>query len=206
MVIRRRKRKKRIVGQKGGYRPKYKLTEEQVREIWKLIQEGKLSQTEIAKMYGVGQEAISHISTGSRWNQVTGLPKRTKESVGIPPSKFVHGRPRKRTLRHVAGTKRAGIKHYRALEKAAVNCLMREGKFVRVKFKELVNFPKDFPYRRIEKLDETGVIEMINAAKLLTWLHEHGYSNYYPKMIAEQLKIVSGQIAWITRIYGLGEL
>jgi len=46
------------------------LTEEKVIEIWKFINEGILTQKEIAKKFGVDQATISNIKTGRTWKHV----------------------------------------------------------------------------------------------------------------------------------------
>lgn len=54
----------------GADNPKAKLTEENVREIRRLLAEGKLSQEKIGKIYGVEQTQISVIKRGKGWRHV----------------------------------------------------------------------------------------------------------------------------------------
>ena len=49
--------------------PKYKLTEEQVREIKRLLKQGE-RQWKIAELFNVAQTCISGIATGKRWKHV----------------------------------------------------------------------------------------------------------------------------------------
>lgn len=51
------------------------LTERDVLEIRDLLQEGKLTQVEIGKMYGVSNHAIFRIKAGYNWAWLTGLGK-----------------------------------------------------------------------------------------------------------------------------------
>lgn len=69
-------------GSKGSANKASKITEDDVREILRLIA-NRVNQTEIAQMYGVSRRIISHISTGSRWSHV----ERPAEIV----NKKIHG-------------------------------------------------------------------------------------------------------------------
>ncbi len=53
--------------QKGENNPNHKLTKEKVIQIKILLKEGKLTQREIAYMFGVSQKTISKIKTGKYW-------------------------------------------------------------------------------------------------------------------------------------------
>lgn len=50
----------------------YKLTQNDVKEIMKLIEEGKRV-TDIANLYDISQSMISRIKSGVRWSKVTGI-------------------------------------------------------------------------------------------------------------------------------------
>lgn len=52
----------------GGKNPNVKLTEENVRQIRKLLKETSLTQREIGNMFGVCTMTISHIKTKKRWS------------------------------------------------------------------------------------------------------------------------------------------
>lgn len=54
----------------GETNPKAKLTAIQVKEIKRLLTEKKLSQTQIAKLFGVSRSAISLIKIGKNWNHI----------------------------------------------------------------------------------------------------------------------------------------
>jgi hypothetical protein len=56
---------------KGTDMPASKLTENDVREILRLLTTG-MSQRDIAQQYGVGANTISHINTGFTWGWLTG--------------------------------------------------------------------------------------------------------------------------------------
>lgn len=51
--------------------PAAKLTEEDVTNILKLLDQG-VKQSQIAEQYGVGANTISHINTGFTWGWLTG--------------------------------------------------------------------------------------------------------------------------------------
>lgn len=69
-------------GSKGSSNKAAKITENDVREILKLISE-RVDQSDIAKMYGVSRRVISDISTGNKWSHV----ERPAEIV----NKKIHG-------------------------------------------------------------------------------------------------------------------
>lgn len=50
-----------------------KLNEQQVREIWILVQEGNLALVEIGNRYGCSKGAVSHIKLGHTWGHITGI-------------------------------------------------------------------------------------------------------------------------------------
>lgn len=54
----------------GAGNPKAKLTEDDVREIRRLLAEGRLSQEKIAGLYGVSQSAVWCIKVGRSWQNV----------------------------------------------------------------------------------------------------------------------------------------
>lgn len=54
----------------GEGNPSAKLSEEQVIEIKKLLKNGKISQSEIAKIFNVSKHIISRIKTGKTWKHV----------------------------------------------------------------------------------------------------------------------------------------
>jgi DNA-binding XRE family transcriptional regulator len=55
---------------KGINNPQHKLTEEQVIQIKLLLKEGKLTQQEIADIFGVSQMTISLIKSGKKWSHI----------------------------------------------------------------------------------------------------------------------------------------
>lgn len=55
---------------KGERNAMAKLTDEQVREIHKLLREGKLKQYEIARRVGISKMAITRIKQGAAWSHV----------------------------------------------------------------------------------------------------------------------------------------
>lgn len=59
-----------ILKMNNGKLPKSKLTDDQVREIRRLIEEGNLSQLEIAEKYNVLDSTISNIKTGRTFSNV----------------------------------------------------------------------------------------------------------------------------------------
>jgi group I intron endonuclease len=61
------KEKHPMYGRKGFNNPNSKLNKRQVDKIKTLLKQGKLSQTEIAKMFGVSNGTISEINTGKRY-------------------------------------------------------------------------------------------------------------------------------------------
>ena len=61
--------------QRGERSSTAKLTEKDVLEIKDLLQEGRLLQTEIAKIYGVSNHAIFRIKAGDNWAWLTGFDK-----------------------------------------------------------------------------------------------------------------------------------
>lgn len=64
-------------GGQGTQGLRTKLTEEQVQKIYKLLQDTSLSQTEIAKQFGVSQRLISGINSGTSWhNDILTYPLR----------------------------------------------------------------------------------------------------------------------------------
>lgn len=65
-------------GGQGTQGLRCKLTEEQVQKIYKLLQDTTLSQTEIAKQFGVSQRLISGINSGDSWHSdILTYPLRT---------------------------------------------------------------------------------------------------------------------------------
>jgi hypothetical protein len=54
----------------GDQLPQATLTKDQVVEIKKLLKEGKLNQREIARLFGVGKNAIWFIAKGLTWKKV----------------------------------------------------------------------------------------------------------------------------------------
>lgn len=66
---------KKVMGSNNG---NSKLLEKQVIEICKLLNEGKLSCTEIAKRYGVTYKTITHIRNGARWDHLSALYLKNK--------------------------------------------------------------------------------------------------------------------------------
>jgi DNA-binding transcriptional regulator YiaG len=54
-------------GEKSG---KHKLTEEKVIQIKLLLKEGKLTQQEIADMFNISKQTISHIKKGITWSYI----------------------------------------------------------------------------------------------------------------------------------------
>lgn len=71
-----------VLRPKGSECGTAKLSDDDVREIWELIKEGKTHQSVIAEKYGVLQANISVIKRGMGWNHITGLPiiRRVKKS------------------------------------------------------------------------------------------------------------------------------
>jgi hypothetical protein len=65
-------KKRRLDSDRGENHGGAKLTEANVREIWKMLKEG-IKQSEIAKRYSVSSESISNIAHGKAWIHVTGL-------------------------------------------------------------------------------------------------------------------------------------
>lgn len=55
---------------KGEQLPQASLTEIQVKEIKKILSEGAMTQRAIARKFGVGKNAIYHISKGNTWKTV----------------------------------------------------------------------------------------------------------------------------------------
>jgi len=55
---------------KGENHPNSTLTEKDVIEMWRYLNEGILTQREIAKKFGVHQTIISDIKTGKRWKHI----------------------------------------------------------------------------------------------------------------------------------------
>ena len=55
---------------KGEQQGNAKLTEKEVREIKRLLEQGDMSQTEIGDMFGVICGQISNINTGKNWSHV----------------------------------------------------------------------------------------------------------------------------------------
>ena len=55
---------------KGENGPNAKLTNAEVREIRQFIQQGEMTQKEIAVKFGISEMTISRIKNGSRWAQV----------------------------------------------------------------------------------------------------------------------------------------
>lgn len=62
-----------------------KLSEEDVKEIWRLLKAGGKRQKDIAEMFGVKQTTISAINRGQQWVHVTGAERvfRDKSSQGV---------------------------------------------------------------------------------------------------------------------------
>ena len=55
-----------------GNQRSQKLTTEQAQEVYELAWSGKYLQREIGRMYGVGQDTVSHIKHGRTWNWIEG--------------------------------------------------------------------------------------------------------------------------------------
>lgn len=181
----RRKRKKKLVGQKGGYRPHTKLTREQVVEIWALLYEGKLSQREIAEKFGVIQEAISHINTGSRWNEVTGLPKRNKHSTTPPPSGVRQGRPRGSRKAFLRKPRKADMKK---LTDACVGAILRSKKFITIRMSATFKPPESWPTMRVVEATYQYKIYSVSSKKLLDWLHKNKYTDVSVEQVDNVVK------------------
>ena len=62
--------KKPNCGQKGSKHHQSKLTEEDISEIRRLLNEGNLLQKEIAEMFGVHVDTISSIKLGKTWSHI----------------------------------------------------------------------------------------------------------------------------------------
>jgi len=169
-------------GSIGGHRSHTKLTVDQVKEIWYLLYEGKTSQSEIAKMFGVTQECVSHICSGTRWNSVTGLPRRSSKSTDKPPSGSVHGRPRKNYLKSLRRPKKADMT---TLVNACVMAILRNEKRVTLRLSSLFKFPKDWPRSELKFTEDKTKIYSISAKSMLEWLHKNSYTNYTVKQVAE---------------------
>lgn len=60
-------KKGRVPPMAGSKNPRAKLREDDVPEILRLYRESGLSQSKIAKMFGVNQQSISNVVTGKRW-------------------------------------------------------------------------------------------------------------------------------------------
>jgi len=57
--------------ERGGQERSSKLSENQVREIKRKLQDGDTSQRELAEEYGVVRGCISNIATGRRWSHIS---------------------------------------------------------------------------------------------------------------------------------------
>lgn len=169
-----KKRKKKIVGQRGGYRPQYKLTKEQVLEIWAILYEGKLSQSQIATKFGVTQECISHICSGTRWNSVTGLPRRSKASVEPPPSGALAGRPRTTRKTRLRKPKKSDMK---LLCNTCIRAILKGERHIDIKISPVFKFPESWPTTETIELTYEHKIVRVNARRLLDWLHKNKYTN-----------------------------
>lgn len=188
-----RPRKRRI----GGDRPLYKLTPEQVEAIWKLLQQKAYSQTEIARMFGVGQEAISHINTGTRWNEITGLPRRNKHSTDLPPSGTMMGRPRHNILK--AQKKKPLKAHYAALQDACLKALLSGQPKIELRLPRRFKAPSDWPMFLSREIDGSNMVCCYYAKELLDWLYENKHSVYNSK----DVRSMSAQVRMKISLAGL---
>lgn len=179
------KKRKKGGGQIGGYRPHTKLTKEQVLEIWGLLHEGNLSQGEIAVLFNVGQEAISHIATGTRWNSVTGLPRRTKLSTTPPPSGVLQGRPR--TSRKVS-LRKAKRKEMKALADVCIRAILNSQQYIVVKLPFLFKASASWPKTTVLEANYDYKICKIVSKKLLAWLYENKYTNVSVTQVERVIK------------------
>jgi predicted XRE-type DNA-binding protein len=76
---------------KGSNHKMAKLTDDDVREIWKLLQEGEVKQSDIAKRFGVLQANISVINRGEGWNHITSLPIKRRKNRRKKAKETKHG-------------------------------------------------------------------------------------------------------------------
>ena len=97
------------------------------------------------------------------------------------------GQPRKD---YVASLRKASKADYSALVDAAIAALIGGEKDVLIAFSYLVRLPKDFPKRWKVETDASGYADVwkVNAATLLHWLKEHGYTTMTPLQIRDQLR------------------
>jgi hypothetical protein len=51
-----------------------KLTEDQVKEVHRLLAQGDLTQSEIGELFGMAQQTISQINRGARWSHIPAEP------------------------------------------------------------------------------------------------------------------------------------
>jgi hypothetical protein len=73
---------------KGSKVPTAKLTERAVMELVSDLNEGRLTQVELAALYGVTQSQVSAVKSGRSWAHLTGIvftPVRKKRSGGTAP-------------------------------------------------------------------------------------------------------------------------
>lgn len=196
-----RKKRRKWAGQKGGLRPLRKLTPEDVEKIWYLLNHSSFTQTEIAKQFNVGQEAISHINTGSRHNEITGLPRRTKASTTPPPSGSPFGRPRQSYLDSL---KTKALKDdLMGLQDACIRAILDGFPTMYIRLANKFTIPAKFPELVLERTDGVDKIYIIDVKQLLTWLNKNKYSSYSVKDVIEMKRKVGIAIAVAERQYGI---
>ena len=193
----RRKFKQRI----GGHRPLYKLTKEDVERIWYLLNHTSFTQTEIAKQFNVGQEAISHIYTGSRWNEVTGLPKRNKKSTTPPPSGVAYGRPRQS---YIDSLKTKALKDdFKKLQDTCIRAILDGFPTMYIKLANRFTIPAKFPEMVLERNDGVDKVFVIDAKELLTWLKKNKHTEYSVKDVMDMKQRMGIAISLATRQFGI---
>jgi hypothetical protein len=177
----------------GGDRPHTKLSREQVEAIWKHLQDNILTQTEIANLFGIVQENVSHIANGRRWCNVTGLPKRTKASSVPPPTGATNGRKRdgyKKLL------KKASRKQYEALQNACIEAILSGTNKVEIKLPTLFKKPEGFPsFAEKIVIGGTNIVATMNAKTLLNWMYKNGHSPYSSQDMARMTAQVKMKIS-----------
>ena len=65
---------------KGEENPNSVLSEQNVLEIIEMLEQGGLSQTDIAEIFNVKQITISNIWTGRSWHWLTGIPRKERST------------------------------------------------------------------------------------------------------------------------------
>lgn len=68
-------------GKRGEQSPASKLEDSKVIEIKNVLNEGKLSQRQIAKLFKIGVATVSYINTGVTWSHIDGNENYTKKDV-----------------------------------------------------------------------------------------------------------------------------